>query len=113
MKIDNCKMKNENRRKRFRQFEICIFHFSIFISSFVAVVLYGSSLFAQPVPPAAREIKLVAKPGELDILRTVAIRPASSAAVSDPAGVLAVALKPKLLTTKERQAGVVPENGPH
>ena len=56
---------------------------------------------------------LAAKPGELDILRTVTAPPSAAAVVSDVAGVLAIAHKPKVLTSKEILAGVKIENGPH
>lgn len=79
------------------------------------IVFAAAMSSAQAESPVAvkRELPIVGKPGELDILRTVPTPPAATAVVSDVAGVLAVGLKPKVPTTKERQAGVKMTNGPH
>jgi hypothetical protein len=82
-------------------------------AAFLLVAVASSSMTFAQSPPANREVKLVAKPGELDILRTVATPAASSAVVSDAGGVLAVALKPVALSNKQKQAGQKQQNGPH
>lgn len=84
----------------------------------ILLVLLATAALADPAraeSPLAtkREVPVVATVGELDILRTVGTPPAATAVVNDVAGVLAVGLKPKLLTVKEKAAGVKIVNGPH
>lgn len=79
----------------------------------LGAIFFAACNCASAQIPLKREVPLAAQPGTLDILRTVVTPSAMAAAVSDVAGVLVIAHKPKTQTNKEKLAGVKLINGPH